>query len=189
MDEFSLKSTPDTHYAWSEKNTKPRIFSDEGHRQRVNSFLTVDVQRGTTRVDFRKQSTTEEVAVVLVLTVLIYLQKGFSLLTVLLDNAKTHGIRMEVRVRELLAEIAEQIILPTFSLNFWHTPRYSPKLNPAEYLIHEVRRNCLYQVPCTLTLQEKAERIQLHLARGSPMSDQQMRNLIDFIGKYKVRRF
>ena len=103
----------------------------------------------------------------------------------MLDNAKTHGNKMKKRVNELLAEMT----LPEYSLSYWHTPRYSPELNPAEYIIHAVRRNGLYNVPCTLSVEEKAERIQKQLARGSPMSDKQMRNLIDFIARTKVKRF
>jgi len=189
LDEFALQSTPYTHYAWAEKNTKPKIPSDECHRQKLNGFLTIDVQRGSTRVDFKKQSTTEIAVGVVVLTVLIYLQKGFNHLTFLLDNAKIHGKKMEANVHKWLAEIAQQVTLPEFTLSFWHTPSYSPQLNPAEYLIHEVRRNGLYQVPCTLTVQEKAERIRTQLARGSPMNDQQMRKLLDFIARSKVKRF
>jgi transposase len=189
LDEFALQSTPYTHYAWAEKNTKPKIWSDERHRQKLNGFLTVDVQRGSTRVDFKKQSSTETAVGVVVLTALIYLQKGFRHLTFLLDNARIHGKKMEAGVHQWLAEIAQQVALPEFSLSFWHTPSYSPRLNPAEYLIHEVRRNGLYQVPCTLTVEEKAGRIRTQLARGSPMNDQQMRRLIDFIARSKVKRF
>jgi hypothetical protein len=56
---------PYTHYAWATKNTKPRIFSDERHRQKMNGFLTVDVQRGTTHVEIKAQSTTEEAIIVI----------------------------------------------------------------------------------------------------------------------------
>jgi len=126
---------------------------------------------------------------VIVLTTLIYLQKGFKTLTFLLDNARIHGKKMEVGVNQLLAEIARQVNLPPYSLNFWHTPRYSPKLNPAEYVIHEIRRNSLYHVPSTVSLNEKAERIRTHLTQGSPMTDRQMQNLIDFIVRTKVKRF
>ena len=189
LDEFALQSLPYPHYAWAKKNTKPRIPSDERHRQKLNGFLTVDVQRGTTRVDFNRHSTTEEAVMVVVLTVLIYLQKGLNQLTFLLDNARIHGKKMEVGVHELLAEIGPHVELPEFSLSFWHTPSYSPKLNPAEYLIHEVRRNGLYNVPCTLTVHEKTERIKNQLARGSPMTDLQMRNLLGFIARSKIKRF
>jgi hypothetical protein len=93
------------------------------------------------------------------------------------------------RSNELLAEISRQIPLPEYSLNFWHTPSYSPKLNPAEYVIHEVRRNGLYQVPYTMSLNEKAERIRTQLAIGSPMTDLQMSRLVDFIARTKVKLF
>ncbi|PPD51866.1 MAG: hypothetical protein CTY11_10695, partial [Methylomonas sp.] len=185
LDEFALQSTPYTHYAWAEKNTKPKIWSDERHRQKLNGFLTVDVQRGSTRVDFKKHSSTETVIGIVVLTALVYLQQGFKHLTFLLDNAKIHGKKMEASVQQWLADIAQQVELPDYTLSFWHTPRYSPRLNPAEYLIHEVRRNGLYQVPCTLTLQEKAARINNQLALGSPMNDQQMHNLLGFIARSK----
>jgi transposase len=189
LDEFALQSVPYTHYAWAIKNTKPRILSDERHRQKMNGFLTVDVQRGTTRVDFKTQSSTDEAIMVVVLTVLIYLRKGISQLTFLLDNARIHGKRMEVGVHQLLAEIAELMTIPVFNLSFWHTPIYSPRLNPAEYLIHEVRRNSLYNVPCTLTVSEKTERIQNQLARCSPMTEKQMQRLIGFITRSRNRRF
>ena len=96
---------------------------------------------------------------------------------------------MEEGVCRLLAEISLREELPKFNLNFWHTPSYSPRLNPAEYLIHEVRRNGLYNVPCSLSVHEKAKRIQSQLARGSPMTDIQMQKLIDFITHTKVARF
>ncbi len=180
---------PYTHYAWSPKNSKPRILSDELHREKLNGFLTVDVQRGTTRVDFQGKSTTEEVVMVVVLTVLIYLQNGFSQITCLLDNVRTHGEQMKISVLELLNEIKQHTLLPELNLSFWHTPKYSPQLNPAEYIIHEVRRNGLYNVPCTLTVSEKAKRIQNQLARGSPMNDLQMHKLLNFIAHTKVKRF
>ena len=189
LDEFALQSTPYTHYAWAEKNAKPKIGSDERHRQKLNGFLTVDVLRGTTQVDFKKQSSTDITVGIVVLTALMYLQKGFKHLTFILDNAKIHGKKMEAGDHQWLADSAQQVSLPEFTLEFWHTPSYSPRLNPAEYLIHEVRRNGLYQVPCTLTVQEKAERIGTQLARGSPMDEQQMRNLLDFIARSKVKRF
>jgi transposase len=175
LDEFALQSVPYTHYAWAEKNTKPKIESDEKHREKLNGFLAVDVTRGDTHVEFKTHSTTAEEVFVIVLISLIYLQKGVTTLTFLLDNARIHGAKMEAGVQQLLAEIALQRTLPALRLLFWHTPSYSPKLNPAEYVIHEVRRNDLYNVPCSLTVQQKAERIKAQLARGSPLNAQQMK--------------
>lgn len=189
LDEFALQSVPYTHYAWAIKNSKPKIRSDERSRQKINGFLTVDVERGTTQVEFKESSKTEDVIKVIVFITLIYLKKGFKSITFLMDNAKTHGSKMENGVIEWLAEIAQQVNLPKFNLYFWHTPRYSPKLNPAEYVIHEVRRSCLYHVPCSISLNEKTERIRSRVAQGSPMNERQMHNLIDFIARTKVRRF
>jgi hypothetical protein len=67
-------------------------------------------------------------------------------------SARIHGKKMQDGVGKLLDEIAQQVTLPTFTLGFWHTPRYSPKLNPAEYVIHEVRRSSLYHVPSSVLL-------------------------------------
>lgn len=189
LDEFALQSVPYTHYAWAEKNTKPRIDSDEQHRKKLNGFLAVDVTRGDTYVEFKPQSTTAEAVFVIVLIILIYMQKGFTTLTFLLDNAKIHGIKMETEVQRLLAQISLQHALPAVTLLFWHTPSYSPRLNPAEYVIHEVRRQGLYNVPCSLTVQQKAERIKTQLARGSPLNADQMRHLVRFILRQKIRRF
>jgi hypothetical protein len=174
FDEFALQAVPYTHYAWAEKNTQPNIESDERHREKRNGFLAVDVARGDTHVEFSKQSTTAVVVFVIVFIILIYLQKGFTTMTFLLDNAKIHGTKMETDVQKLLAEITAQLALPPFTLLFWHTPSYSPKLNPAEYIIHAVRQQGLYNVPCSLTVQQKAERIKTQLARGSPFNAQQM---------------
>jgi len=76
------------------------------------------VRRGSTRVDFKKQSSTERVAGIVVQTVLIYLQKGFNQLTFSLDNAKVHGKKMEATAHQWRAEIAQQVELPEFTLSF-----------------------------------------------------------------------
>lgn len=188
IDEFALQRTPDTHYAWAVKNTQPKVASDERHREKLNGFMAVDVQRGTTQVQFDEHSDSETVAEWIVLTLLIYLQKGLTHLTVLLDNASTHQKRMKEQVIAWLKELESEVQMPSFTLEFWHVPKYSPELNPAEYVIHLIRQTSLYHLPCDLTLQNKVERVQTHLAQKSPMTDQQMKNLIDFIARYKVKR-
>ena len=106
---------------------------------------------------------------------------GFRWITVILDNATIH----KAAVAELLAEIAGNPAwagLKDISLEFLHTPPYSPKFNPAEYLIHWARQNALYHLPCTFTLQGKADRVQARLAQGPPLTPQQMGNLLRHIG-------
>jgi transposase len=189
FDEFALQSKPYTHYVWAEKNSKPKIASNEKNYHKINGFLAVDIQRGTTQIEFKKRSNFEEVAFIITFLILSYLQKGYTTLTIILDNAKIHGPGMKTRVQELLDEIRLECPLPDFNLIFWHTPSYSPKLNPAEYVIHEVRRKGLYQVPCSLSVNEKAERIKKQVAYKSPLSPEQMSNLTGFITKIKTGRF
>jgi hypothetical protein len=182
LDEFALQSVPTTHYAWAPKNTAPVVPSDERHRQKLNGFLTVDLERGKTHVDFRAESKTADVVWVVVLTVLRYVQLGFHSITLVLDNARTHRHAMAIAVRALLAEIAETWSeLATTTVTVLHTPPYSPAFNPAEYLIHRVRQEALYHLPCTFTLQDKAERVHHHLAQGPPLTPNQMQNLLHHI--------
>lgn len=185
LDEFALQSAPDTHYAWAPQNTAPTVPSDERNRMKLNGFLAVDLQRGTTDVDFRAHGKTGDAVVMVVLLVLRYVQRGFRWITVILDNATLHGPAMKAAVAEWLAEIAEipgWAELQTIRLAFLHTPPYSPAFNPAEYLIHRVRQDALYHLPCTFTLQDKAERVKQHLAQGPPLTPEQMGNLLRHIG-------
>ena len=88
--------------------------------------------------------------------------------------------------RELLSEIAELAHWPDLkatTVEFPHTPPYSPALNPAEYLIHWVRQETLYHLPCTFTLQEKADRVRHHLAQAPPFTPEQMQKLLRHIYK------
>jgi hypothetical protein len=189
LDEFSLQSVPDTQYAWSPKNTAPTVPSDERNRTRLNGFLSVDLQRGTTHVDFREESKTEDAVVIVLLLVLRYAQLGFHWITVILDNASIHRDAMKSAVSELLAVIAENPAwagLKGINLTFLHTPAYSPKFNPAEYLIHLVRQNALYHLPCTFTIEDKADRVQARLAQGPPLTPEQMRNLLRHIGNLPI---
>ena len=129
LDEFALRSVPDTHYAWAERNTAPRVPSDERQRTRLNGFLTVDLHRGLTGVQFRSRGKTGDVVFVVVLTVLRYVQQGCHWITLILDNARTHRHALEVAARELLSEIAELAHWPDLkatTVEFLHTPRTRP---------------------------------------------------------------
>lgn len=185
LDEFALQSVPDTHYAWAPKNSAPTVPSDERSRRKLNGFLSVDVQRGTTQVDFRAHSQTHDATVMVVMLVLRYVQQGFHWITVILDNAAIHGPAMKSAVREVLAEIAETLAwadLKIVNLAYLHTPSYSPAFNPAEYLIHHLRQDTLYHLPFTFTLADNAERVKRHLAQGPPLTPKQMQNILRHIG-------
>jgi transposase len=152
----------------------------------MTGFLTIDLASGATDVQFRSQGKTPDVIVVLALMVLQYVQKGFHWITFILDNARTHRADMGLALQELLSEIAAMTgwdDLQRCTVAFLHTPAYSPALNPAEYLIHQVRQSALYHLPCTFTLQDKADRVRDHLAQGPPFTPQQMKRLLAHIGR------
>ncbi len=180
VDEFALKSTTETHYAWAEKNTAPTVPSNEKKRDRLNGFLAVNLATGQTTVDFQPQAKADNAVWVLALIVLRYAQLGFRQIRFVLDNCTIHGEAMKTALAELLAEIPAVVGI---AVSFLHTPAYSPSFNPAEYLIRLVRKTSLYHLPVTLTIQERAHRIQCHLAQAPPQTPQQLANILRHIDR------
>ncbi len=184
LDEFSLTSGTTTHYVWAEKNSKPKVASNEKCRRRTNGFLAVDVKSGETRVEFRQKSKTADAIVAITLLILAFAQQGCHWFRIILDNATIHREKMREGVQAVLNEIGTHPgfeYLNPVTLSFLLTPPYSPDFNPAEYIIHAVRKNSLYHVPCNVSLEQKAERIKDHLARGSPYTPVQMSNIVRHI--------
>jgi transposase len=183
LDEFALQSTPCTNYAWAEKNTTPALPSNENQREKSNGFLAVELTTGKTTVDFQPKAARENVVVVLALIILRYVQLGYRHILFLLDNCPIHNEAMQAELMKLLAEMA---MTQGVTVGFWNTPVYSPAFNPAEYMIHFVRKNSLYHAPPTMTVQERAERIQSHLAQAPPQSPEQIKNLVRHICELPV---
>ena len=152
--------------------------SNEKKRDKLNGFLAVDLDSGITTVDFQPQAKTPNAVYVIALIILRYAQRGFRQIVLILDNCSIHGQAMKAALAELLAEIA---LAQEITVSFLHTPVYSPSFNPAEYLIRLVRKNSLYHLPWTLTVQERAERVRSHLAQAPPQTPQQLENILRHI--------
>lgn len=178
FDEFALLSTTHCHYAWAEKNTAPRLPSNEKGRQKLNGFLAVDLRSGKATADFQPQAKAGNVVLALALIVLRYAALGFHRILLVLDNCRTHGKAMKAGLAELLAEIA---LAEGIAVDFLHTPVYSPDFNPAEYVIRLVRKDSLYHLPCGLDVLARSERIRGHLAQGPPLTPKQMANILRHI--------
>jgi len=178
FDEFALLSTTCCHYAWAEKSTAPKAPSNEKGRQKLNGFLAVDLRSWKTTADFQPQAKAEDVVLALAMVVLRDAALGFRRIVLVLDNRRIHGGAMKAGLAELLAEIA---LAQGVAVDFLHTPVYSPDFNPAEYLIRLVRKNSLYHLPVTLTVQERAERIRGRLAQAPPQTPKQMANILRHI--------
>lgn len=173
-----MRSTTDTHYAWAETNTAPALPSNERHREKLNGFLTVDLDSGKTTVDFQAEAKTENTIFVMAMLVLRYAQRGYRHLVLILDNARIHGDKMKAALTELLGEIA---LAQGVAVSFLHTPVYSPKFNPAEYLIRLVRKNSLYHLPASMPVSARAERIRRHLNQAPPQTPQQIKSILRYI--------
>ncbi len=65
------------------------------------------------------------------------LAEGFQKAHIFLDNNPTHKQKMQDFFQQQAKELDLQVV-------FHYLPRYSPKLNPVEYLIHLVRQKCLH---------------------------------------------
>lgn len=178
MDEFALQSTTYTHYGWAEKNTAPTLPSNEKKREKLNGFLALDLQNGATTVDFQPRAKTRNAVFVIALIVLRYALLGFRQILFILDNCAIHNDSMKAALAELLAEIP---LARGIAVDFLHTPAYSPSFNPAEYLIRLVRKNSLYHLPCTMSIQERAERVRGHLAQAPPQTPEQIKNILRHI--------
>jgi transposase len=191
VDEFALQSSTTTHYAWAEKNSKPKIPSDEKHRKRLNGFVGVELKSGTTLIQFREQSKTLQAIAVYCLMILTFAQKGCHWFKIILDNASIHGKSMREGIKAVLEELATRPGFETLdpvTLSFLSIPPYSPDYNPAEYIIHAVRQQSLYLVPYDVSLEQKAQRIRDNLTRGSPYTAQQLANILRHISRLPGRR-
>lgn len=144
----------------------------------MNGFLAVELGSGQTTVDFQAEAKTGNAVFVIALLVLRYAQQGFRQIMLILDNARIHGDGMKDALAELLAEIS---LAQGVTVSFLHTPVYSPKFNPAEYLIRLVRKNSLYHLPASMPLSDRAERIRQHLAQAPPQTPQQIQNILRHI--------
>ncbi|WP_246628648.1 transposase [Methylomagnum ishizawai] len=173
-----MLSTTCTHYAWAEKNTAPGPPSNEKRREKLNGFLALDLNSGKTTVDFQPQAKTRNAVHVIALIVLRYASLGFRQILCILDNCSIHNDSMKAALAELLAEIP---LAQGIAVDFLHTPAYSPKFNPAEYLIRLVRKNSLYHLPHAMTVQQRAERVHRHLAQAPPQTPQQVKNILSHI--------
>jgi transposase len=138
----------------------------------------VDLKSGKTTVDFQAKATRENAVFAIALLVLRYAQLGFRQILLILDNVPIHAAKMKAALAELLAEIP---LAQGVTVNFLHTPVYSPGFNPAEYLIHLVRKNSLYHLPASMPVKERAERIRRYLAQAPPQTPQQIKNLLRHI--------
>ncbi len=97
-------------------------------------LLAVDAVTGEEYLRLRDKAKAEDVSEYLTELVLDCVKGGYSNLSIVLDNCKTHKKKM----RELLAHaLSEAGVGQKIVIEFVDLPAYSPNFNLMEYIIHQ----------------------------------------------------
>jgi hypothetical protein len=94
---------------------------------------------------------------------------------VILDNNSTHKQKMknQLQLHLINLKIHDQI-----TVEFIHTPAYSPDFNLAEYIIHLVRLKLLHHLPLGLNIQQVREKLETYFQNFQIQTPQQVQNII-----------
>ena len=95
FDEFTVYDRPSLFYAWAEKNSRPQVPSNERLRNKVNGLLCVDAVTGEEYLKLKERAKTEDISSYFAELCHTCVQRGFSKLSVILDNNTTHKRKMQ----------------------------------------------------------------------------------------------
>ncbi|MEM9928111.1 MAG: transposase [Cyanobacteria bacterium P01_D01_bin.50] len=158
FDEFAVYNRPSIFYGWAQKNTRPEIPSNEkGRRNKLNGMISVDAFTGKEYLKLKEKSKTEDVSEYFLQLCQDCIKEGFNKLTVILDNNSTHKNQMKSQVATHLNHLN---IHDKISINFIHTPTYSPNFNLVEYIIHLLRLQLLHHLSLNITIQEVQDKLE-----------------------------
>jgi hypothetical protein len=146
------------YYAWAERNSKPEIPSNEKRkRNKVNGMISVDAVTGEIFLQLQPKSKTEDVAQYLADLCKDASQENIEKISIVLDNNPTHKLKM----KNLLSEHLQSSGLEDkITVEFIHTPAYSPDFNLAEYEIHLLRLEHLHHLPSSVTIAEIEQKLE-----------------------------
>jgi transposase len=176
FDEFAAYDRPSLYYGWAEKNTSFKLAVRQAKkRQRLNGLLAVDLLSGEEFLRFTRKSKSEDLADYFLDLAQDAQTDGFSKLSVFLDNVSTH-YKMPRLLKVALRE--KQVGI---EVDFFYTASYSPKLNPAEYVIHKVRQEFFHHLSDNASWDDINETIACHLDDYQLLDRQQIANIIRHI--------
>jgi len=154
--------------------------SYEKNRTIQYGLLAVAAHDGTESIDFAKKLNSENVAEYFHYLAIDAKQAGHTLLTVIIDNNSMHKDKMRY---ELWLRMHEQHDLDGFQVRFIDTPRYSPELNLAEYIIHQLRLRLFHHLPSRPEIGELCQNIRNSLKKKQLQTKEQIRATINHILK------
>lgn len=99
---------------------------------------------------------------------------GFAKAHLFLDNNPTHKQKMQDIFFKKAKELNIEIVFEYF-------PRYSPKLNLVEYLIHLIRQKCLHHSSHQRNLKEIEKQLYELLHQKQFLPQQQLINILQHI--------
>lgn len=165
-------------YGWAERNTRPKVPSDERVRNKLNGLLCVDAHRGEEYFRTSPQAKTEDVSAYLAEFCLDCVELGYDSLCIILDNNPTHKQKMQ---SQLAVHLEQMGLAQSITVEFLYLPSYSPKLNLVEYVIHLLRLRFLHHLPMGTTLQQIEQQLNQFLGSHQFLSAEQVQKTLNFI--------
>lgn len=161
-------------------NRRYRVPSYEKNRSVRYGFLSIDAHDGEEYIDFAKKLNSETVAEYLQALAGDAQQAGYTLLTIIIDNNSMHKDKMRY---ELWLRMHQGHDFDRFRVRFLDTPRYSPEMNLAEYIIHQLRRRLLHHISSRPKIDELCRKIKTSLQSTQLQTKEQIRATINHILK------
>lgn len=138
----------------------------------------MDALTGKEYLRLSDKAKAEDVAGYLTELVLDSVKEGYSKLTVILDNCKTHNKKMRGLLADALIEFA---VAEKIEVEFIDLPAYSPDFNLVEYIIHLLRLQILHHQPVGVTLEQVKERLAQHVQSRQLQTPEQIQNTLRHI--------
>jgi transposase len=178
FDEFAVSERPSMFYGWAQRNTRPEVPSNERKRNKLNGFLCVDARSGEEFFRLNAKAKTEEVSEYMAQLCLDSVERGYTQLSIILDNNPTHKLKMQ---RQLANHLEQMGLTKSLQVEFLYLPSYSPKLNLVEYVIHLLRLRFLHHLPIGTTLTEIEQKLNQFFDKQQFLSAEQVQKTLNFI--------
>jgi len=178
FDEFSVTNRPTLFYGWARRNTRFQVPSNERQRDRLNGLLGVDAVSGALFLRLVPRARALDLVPYFHDLALDTQHQGYHTLAIILDNCCTHKDTLRYEVWQAIRAEPE---LQTFTLRWEDTPAYSPALNLAEYLIHQVRLQLLHHCPTTYSLADIQTRLLTLVKETVLQTPEQIKNTLNHI--------
>jgi transposase len=165
-------------YGWAQRNTRPEVPSNERKRDKLNGFLCVDAHSGEEFFRLNPKAKTEDVSAYLAQLCLDSVERGYTQLSIILDNNPTHKLKMQ---GQLAMHLEQMGLTQSIEVEFLYLPSYSPKLNLVEYVIHLLRLRFLHHLPIGTTLTEIEQKLNRFFDIQQLLSAEQVQKTLNFI--------